>query len=312
MKAKVFISCGQRPDEKKVGEEIKKILDRLGFDPFYAEEVKNPFEINTKIISELQSSDYFLLINLRRERVVPDEGECFYRGSLYCHQELAMAVAWEMEEQILVFDQKGVKAEGLLGFYANNIKAFETIDELYGLVNSVKDYGWDNSFSRNFFINSLPELSLTPYDYKDNPQTKKARIQRVEIQNKRKNKEAFHAVCRLQKINSKDSGDKNVLKVSGSQQFSQVIWPGEKGEFDLFVIDSNNFEKVYLRSASDVRSFIDNQYVRDPIIKEKGEYILEYGIFAQNFPKKEFKVRLKITGDSKTTKSELLKDTESE
>lgn len=83
-KAKVFISCGQRPDERGTAEKVKEILDSNGYNAYLAVEVMSLDDI-VKITQELNSSDYFLFIGFYREFNENNKIPI----SLFSHQELA-------------------------------------------------------------------------------------------------------------------------------------------------------------------------------------------------------------------------------
>lgn len=69
MSAKVFISCGlSLPEEIKVAEDVSAWLKDEGYDPFVALEVPTFAELNTQLIRELKSSEYYLFINFPRGR----------------------------------------------------------------------------------------------------------------------------------------------------------------------------------------------------------------------------------------------------
>jgi hypothetical protein len=100
MRSRVFVSCGQRPEEKEVASKVGQLLRERGFDVYVAIDVQTILEINADIIRELKGSDCYLFVNFRREKI----GETFakrtgekveeYRGSLFSNQELAIAYAF--------------------------------------------------------------------------------------------------------------------------------------------------------------------------------------------------------------------------
>jgi hypothetical protein len=57
MRSKVFLSCGQRPDEKDIARSVGKLLEKRGFDVYIAIDVQTILEINAGIIRELKNSD---------------------------------------------------------------------------------------------------------------------------------------------------------------------------------------------------------------------------------------------------------------
>jgi hypothetical protein len=97
MKSKVFVSCGQRPDEIEVARKVGNLLEGRGFKVYIAIDVQTILEINTGIIRELKDSDCYLFVNFRREQI---GGE--HRGSLFSNQELAIAYALGFERILVI------------------------------------------------------------------------------------------------------------------------------------------------------------------------------------------------------------------
>jgi hypothetical protein len=81
--------------------------------------------------------------------------------------------------------------------------------------------------------------------------------------------------------------------------YARNIAPEDFVPFDAFGIDETNPTHVYLHSASDTRP-------RFPIIDKAGKYLLKYEVFSENFPAMELTLLLDLTGNTATTKVELL------
>ncbi len=62
MRSRVFLSCGQNPNEKEIAGKIGELLKKRGFDAYIAIDVQTILEINTGIIRELKNSDYYLFV----------------------------------------------------------------------------------------------------------------------------------------------------------------------------------------------------------------------------------------------------------
>ena len=111
--ARVFISCGQSQgtDEVQVAKDIEAEFRKLGFDPYVAVEEQSLRGIKENIFRQLETSEYFVFIDFKRE-YVPDKNAC--RGSLFSHQELALAAYLGLP--IIAFREKGVIPEdGIMG-----------------------------------------------------------------------------------------------------------------------------------------------------------------------------------------------------
>ncbi len=78
LKAKVFISCGQRrkSEEVQIANEISERLARLDYDPYLAVQQQSLRGVRQNIFQELETSEYFLSIDFKREPVVP----CYRSG----------------------------------------------------------------------------------------------------------------------------------------------------------------------------------------------------------------------------------------
>ncbi len=69
LKARVFISCGQRQDELKIVKEIASKLDVLGYDPYIAVEEQTLKGFKENILDHLSKSEYFLFMDFKREKL---------------------------------------------------------------------------------------------------------------------------------------------------------------------------------------------------------------------------------------------------
>ena len=133
--ARVFISCGQADNsEIQAAKEVAARLEALGFTPYIATEQHSLLAIRENVFPRLTDTEYFLFIDFRRERVGrrltrPSE----FRGSLFSHQELA--VASYLEKEVIVFQEKGVKRlDGLIGHLQANCIEFADRSALPDLV----------------------------------------------------------------------------------------------------------------------------------------------------------------------------------
>ena len=75
--------------------------------------------LKENIFPQLQDSEYFVFVDFKREKLVPHRrgktGKLQHRGSLFSHQELALASFLDL--QLLAFQEKGVKQDdGILRF----------------------------------------------------------------------------------------------------------------------------------------------------------------------------------------------------
>ncbi len=142
IRAKLFISCGQATrSERELSEDIRERMDRLGFDPYVAIKVQDLRGLREGIFEQLRDMDYFLFVDFCRERIIPHRGNPRLlrkqrperRGSLFSHQELAIASFLEIDAVLL--QEKGVRAlDGMMSVFQGNSICFRSRAELPKLV----------------------------------------------------------------------------------------------------------------------------------------------------------------------------------
>jgi hypothetical protein len=128
----VFLSCGQKRGSPEVGiaRGIARTLKRLGFDPYVAVEMQSLRGIVENVLTELQQSEYLVFVDLVRpenELKRPRQPEEAFRGSLFPHQELAIAAALDIP--ILGFQESGLQSEdGFVRYVQGNMYPFRPSD----------------------------------------------------------------------------------------------------------------------------------------------------------------------------------------
>lgn len=301
MSARIFISCGQRPDEEAVARKVAARLNHRGFRPYIALEAQSIQDVALGVIGELRRSDYYLFIDFRREELlgVPD-GDAF-RGSLFSHQELGIAYALEFEKT-LFFRESGVRLEGIGAFIMANAKEFTNRAALPDLVEeAVERHNWDPNYSRNLVVGKL-HFPERPIQYKD----LRGRFIFLDIHNRRPDAAAAGAIARLGSMEI-DGGKRRVspnrspLKVTGQlMTFEQTIWPEDHGAFDLLCVDHENGSRVYLNNSLDLP--------RTPLLFEgRGNHTLHYEVFAPGFERLRVSLLLRTTGNCAEASAEVLK-----
>ena len=121
-KAKIFLSCGQSShnDERRIALDIGEKLIRAGFDVYIAVQEQTLAGLKENVFRQLEISDYFVFVDFGREKL-GDSGE--QRGSLFSHQELALASFLDLE--VIGFREDGVKADdGIAKFIQGNFEPF--------------------------------------------------------------------------------------------------------------------------------------------------------------------------------------------
>src|SRR5262249_35706449 len=143
-RARVFISCGQsrNSDEVRIAHGIAERLTQLGFDPYVAIEEQSLRGVKENIFTQLQDSECFVFIDFRREKLLDSEAN-IWRGSLFSHQELALASYLDLP--LLALQEAGVKThDGLMRFLQGNTTSFSDRHLLPNVVaDAVQQHRWD-------------------------------------------------------------------------------------------------------------------------------------------------------------------------
>lgn len=287
MPAQIFVSCGQADTrERDAAGRIKAFLVAQGFDVYVAIRTQSIQDVNSGIIKQLERSDYYLFIDFRRERLGPDR-DAEARGSLFTHQELALAYRSGFE-RVLFFQERGTRLEGLLRYLAANPILFDSVDQLVEqLPTALTERGWESDYSRHLAA-TRPRWSEGIIRYGELI----GHFLYIDVENRRPDIPAYDTVARLEFIRP-PSGDKYIcsnrshLKATGQPGFAQIIWPESHGAFDLLMLNQEVTWHLYLNNALDVTP-------RSPIIKERGLYALEYAVLARDFPLLKFTVELEL------------------
>lgn len=215
MAARVFISCGQRDGERQIARAVAEWFTAEGFRPYVALEVQSIQDVNSGIIGELRRSDYYVFIDFRREPLGVSSGKQEYRGSLFSHQELAIAYALGFEHAIF-FREAGVRLEGVCAFMTSNATEFEDHSVVPTLVaEAARRRGWTPDYSRNLVVGPL-RWSEQPIQYGD----LRGRFLYIDIRNQRPDFGATGAVARLAALHldgkeREPSPNRSPLKVTG-------------------------------------------------------------------------------------------------
>jgi hypothetical protein len=301
MSARVFISCGQRDGEREVAQAIAQWFATRGYRPYVALEAQSIQDVNSGILGELRRADYYVFIDFRREPIA-DDGDDRFRGSLFSHQELAIAYAMEFEHAVF-FRESGVRLEGICAYLASNATRFDDRAAVpYLVAQAVNLRNWRPEYSRNLLVGPL-RMSEELIQYRD----LRGRFLYADIQNRRPDVGATGVVARLSAFQLEGqsrqvSPNRSHLKVTGQQlAFQQTIWPCSHGAFDLLCVDLERGSRVYLNNALDV---LPTPLLFDCI----GEHVLEYEVFAHGFDVVRFAVRLQTTSSCAEASAMLLSE----
>jgi hypothetical protein len=142
-RARVFISCGQNASlgEVTAARAVAEELSTQGFDPYIALEQQTLSGVKESIFRVLEEAEYYLFIDFKRERLV-GVGDPAHRGSLFTHQELAIAAF--LDKDVIALREDGVRnLDGIMSFLQANAIQFTSREELPTLVSAlVSARGW--------------------------------------------------------------------------------------------------------------------------------------------------------------------------
>lgn len=277
------------------------MVQRRGLPAVRRRQVHTFKDLISGLLEALRTCDYYVLINLARERIIDDGAKC--RGSLFSHQELAMALAFDYDH-LLILNQSNVHNEGLQGVLVSNIPHFESAEDVLPLVKlAVRDAHWSPQYSRQLQIGRL-RWEQKPIRYADHTGVRDQRVLFGDLHNKRTDRAAYRAIARLVSLQetsgpSIDHLDKTLLKATGVQGYEHTIWPVSHEAFDLLALSSCHPNEVYLHSSLDLP-------VRVPILDRPGTYLLNYQFIAEAFPVLSVVLRWQHTGTRQPKQPEVV------
>jgi hypothetical protein len=279
-RARVFISCGQskETDEAQVAREIAARLEKLGFDPYIEVAEQTLRGLKENVFEQLRNSEYFLFVDFKREQLA---GSQFHRGSLFSHQELAIASLLDIE--VAAFQEQGVKpTDGLMQFMQTNALPF--IDKNL-LPNAVADIvhqrGWNPSW-RNELVLEAPQFVDNVAAYDSARPIGMGKCFHVNVRNRHREKLALNCCVYLESAIKRP--DTNIplktieFKWAGTKLPSVGIAAGTTRLFDAFFILHAQPNNVLFQVHTDSTEYIP----RMP--QDVGEYELSYLVTAENFP----------------------------
>ena len=302
LKAKVFISCGQRCDEEKdTAERIKKALICEGYNPYVAVQKQTLRDLRHNIFKELEDSEYIVFVDFKREALVyPNDNteqsivefleKCQWRGSLFCHQELALAsyldLGTDRDMEILAFHEKGVKPkDGMMGALQVNSEEFTDPGCLPKLIACRARKKWKTQWKNRLQLTVEPPPDDGPYRH-------------IKVNNQHHRKHAINCYAYL-KAPRKYSNGKDIPTMELKWEFIEVGVPnvaiaaGSMRRFDAFWVKLAQPKGIRLSTHADTCVFEEN------IITDPGTHELTYVVISENFPDAEIACGLEIGCDGK-------------
>jgi len=291
LRARVFISCGQQKgtDEVEMAHKIAEQLQKMGFDPYIAVEQQSLEGLKESIFQRLRESEYFIFIDFKREKLGVPSDEVVHRGSLFSHQELAIAAFLNIED-LIAFQEEGVKKDdGILKFIQANCIPFASQDRHLlpdVVVGKVVERGWKPNW-RNELM-----LVREDKDYEDTFHVlaeKTSRFYHIKVQNLHKERTARHCVAYLESVEyptgERETFEAVELKWKGVIHSYATIppssFPSPFRYLDGFFVfhDSPNIAYIGINPF-----IIDFSAYRDRFkLEGPGDFKLSYVVFSENF-----------------------------
>ena len=291
LKARVFISCGQQKgtDEVEIANKIAKKLDEMGFESYIAVEEQSLEGIKEDIFRRLSESEYIVFIDFRRERLYKSKNGDFedtgkHRGSLFSHQELAVATF--LNTILLAFREKGAKEDdGILKFIHANCIEFEGRNQLPdSVVKKIQDFGWEANW-RNEVVLERDDKDFEEVRYVKG-ENRPGRFYHIKAKNRHRQEIARNCVVYLESIRDLSNDEVRTLELvefkwKGVKTAGVSIPPKLFRSFDAFYVyyDSQNISYLGINEW-----IIDwTGYRESHTLKGPGSFELTYVVFSENF-----------------------------
>jgi len=289
LRARVFISCGQSKssDEVSIASQIKDRLYGLGYDPYVAVQEQTLRGLKENIFEQLGKSEYFVFVDFKRDLLVESSG--IHRGSLFSHQELA--IASYLDIPVLAFQESGVKTDdGILRFIQANPLEFR---DRHTLANVIADKIsqstiWDPRWRNELVL----ERDATQCSHTQFPDGRSCRFFHVGVRNRHHTKTARNCYAYLEKVIKLDPNTEIPVKQvefhwAGLSLPNAHIFPGRERAFDGFFIFEDDPTQLKFNVFATGTDFV-------PRVAGEGRYELEYSVVSENFPEARASVLLNL------------------
>ena len=285
-RAMVFISCGQArgTDEEATASAVASRLRDLGFDTYIAVQEQTLRGIKENIFRQLEKSEYYIFVDFKRDQLA-NTSPPIYRGSLFSHQELALASYLDID--VLAFQELGVKKDdGILHFLQANATNFTDRNLLPNVIaDGVRERGWDPHWKNELVLEREPGqfTDAMRVENRAGPQTPfPGRFFHIDVRNRHRSKIATNCCVYMAKAINLDTSQEIPLKTVEFKWAGYVlpnahILPGQVRRFDAFWLAHHLPMTMQFNVYSDATDYI-------PRIEGEGRYELSYQVVADNFP----------------------------
>ncbi len=293
LRARVFISCGQSKETDEVGiaHRIAERLEQEGFEPYVAVDEQTLAGLTGNIFARLRNTEYFIFVDFKRERLADVQ---WHRGSLFSHQELAIA-AFLNVDSIIAFQEKGVKIDdGMLRFLQANAVPFTDRNTLPNVIaDFVRQRQWIAGWRNELVLDRLPRQFSDASIFDGSDQLVRARFFHISVHNRHREKLAancsvyFERATRLPNINIPLKTIE--FKWAGVHLPNVAIAPGGVREFDALHLLHSDPTQIIFNAHSDSPDYYPH------FEKGAADYELSYVVRAENFPPARGTFRLHLS-----------------
>lgn len=290
--ARVFVSCGQRDIEMEVANRVAKMLEGLGYEPYLARYEQSLRSLRENIFGKLRDqTEYLLFVDFRREKINEKE----FRGSLFSHQELAIASFLDLgEEDVIVFQESGVlKCDGMIGAFQGNATEFTDRSELVETIKQRVGEKWRNNWRRKLVLEQADDPNCAAYRQTSGTT---GFFFHVRVKNRHICATARNCYAHLRSIGEAATGQRTPfeaaeLRWAGYPLPNVAISPGECfRRFDAVWFDSARPQCPQFNIISD--------WPRNrPSLRGPGQWALEYEVISENVPGAIIPVDLEVGDD---------------
>jgi hypothetical protein len=285
VRAQIFISCGQRTEqERQIAHEIADRLEDLQFVPYMAVEQQTLRGFREEILGQLAESEYYLFIDFTREPLLT--GGLPSRGSLFSHQELAVASFLDLE--VLAFQERGIlPRDGLIGILQANPHSFsrQQRSALPDLVeNAVRAGGWDPTWKHSlaFADQAVQESNVQTVN------GRRASFFHIRVTNRHKWKVAANCCVFLERVVK--LVDARWVEIGPPLKASELKWAGSKLH-TVFIPprSSRDFDALKIFNDSPTLGHIETPHADStqfwvPTLRGPGPYRLTYRVVSTSLP----------------------------
>jgi len=288
---RVFISCGQSEEgnERDIAESIHAIVEAAGFEPYLAFRHQSLSGFKEGVLSRLQRSEYFLFVDFKREELKSGRSSTpKFRGSLFCHQELAMAAMLEIE--VAIFVHEDMERNGILKYVMGNAHEFREPDDLLKKIKTTIR-SWKKEWMNELILERAPN-GTESHRVQNSVTGQIETYANIRVRNRHKLRPAFNCYSFLKSCNRIErSGDLMPLEIESIE----FAWAGSLYSNALIQPGQTRLLNVCVHSGPDTRFCVNTTFsgFKEPLCA--GRYLLDFVVYSENFLPAEGRFQLTVS-----------------